>query len=254
VQSGQNIVAIIQARRGSSRLPDKIFRSVCGIPLVDLVCKRVSAASLVTKSVVATTTDPLDDALAAHLEASGIAVFRGASEDVLKRFHDAAVYFDADIVVRITADDPFKDPHIVDRVINPLVVDHCVDYASNTLTPSFPEGADVEVIRRSALVRAHIEARLESDREHVTPYIWRNRDDFEVVEIVSQQDYSRWRWTIDYEDDLTFANALFAKVNGRWDAPYDELVAACAQNPELVQINSGIVRNEGYIKSRESEA
>ena len=218
-------VGIIQARMGSRRFPGKILQKVAGIPLLDLVVSRVRRANMVDKWILATTMDKVDDCLVDRFE--GLPVFRGPAENVLARFYLCAKKYNvepADIIVRITADDPVKDAALVDRVIMEMIMDTALDYCSNTLVPTFPLGLDVEAFRMRALERAYWEAILEYDCEHVTPYICNNPDLFTRKNIDNPAgDYSKWRWTIDTREDLYAMNELFrlfSKVNPltvKWD-------------------------------------
>ena len=249
------IVAIIQARMGSSRLPGKVLADIEGKCMLDRVIERTSAAKLVDKVVVATTTAPEDEALVEHLKNhKQCGVFRGSVDDVLSRFYECAKLYEADIVVRITADDPLKDPQIIDKAINLLNVNPGLDYCSNTIEPSYPEGLDVEAVRFKALERAYFEARLASERKHVTPYIWKNTELFKVYNFKSDKDLNGWRWTVDRNEDLVFMRHVFKKFNQQPLVPYQDVIAWLEENPEIRLINAGINRNEGYKKSIELES
>ena len=243
-------LAILQARMGSSRLPGKTLADVHGKPMLQWLLDRIKAVPQIAEIVVATTTDPSDDGLAAWLATvPGVACFRGSVEDVLDRFYQASRGHDADVIVRLTGDDPLKDPGLVGRTIDALRANPDVDYASTFLKPTFPEGLDCEVMRTSVLERVHHEAKLPSEREHVTPYVWKNPQLFRLHSVEQARDLSGWRWTVDKPADLEFVRAVYAHFKDRPLVSYDELAAFIEAHPELSNINAGTVRHEGYLKS-----
>ncbi len=245
------IVGIIQARTGSSRLPKKTLADLAGAPFLARVIERMRHAETLDALVLATTAEPSDDPLAELAASLGVAVYRGAVDDVLDRFTQAARMVDAALIVRITADDPFKDPAITDHAVRLwLEHPHELDYVSNTLKPTYPEGLDIEVFTRQALERAWREASLPSEREHVTPYIWKHPDRFRLLNFEYERDLSHLRWTVDYPADLTFARAVYARLY-RPGAVFlmDDILRLLEAEPALARINAGIRRNEGYLKS-----
>jgi spore coat polysaccharide biosynthesis protein SpsF (cytidylyltransferase family) len=243
-------VAIIQARMGSTRLPGKTLADIGGQPLAGRIIDRVAASRLVDEIVVATTTEKADDELVAYLAGRSVPVYRGSVQDVLDRFHGAAESRAAEIIIRITADDPFKDPDVIDLVTGELLADPALDYASNTIQPTFPEGLDVEVFRREALTRAWSEAKAPSEREHVTPYIWKHPHLFRIRNVRRDgEDLSGLRWTLDYDDDLKFAREIYARLGGQGLFKMKEILELMRKEPQLGSINSGIPRNQGYLKS-----
>lgn len=202
-------VAIIQARMGSTRLPGKVLAELDGHTLLWHVIARSRAAGLVDEVVVATTDDPVDDVLAREAVEYGVPVFRGSPEDVLDRYVQCAREFAAEIVVRITADDPLKDPKLIDDVVRAVARDGAIDYASNFVRPTFPVGLDVEAVRMRALEEAWRDADEPQDREHVTRFIWRQPDRFVLMSLEHPVDLSHHRWTVDYDADLYFLRWVF---------------------------------------------
>jgi spore coat polysaccharide biosynthesis protein SpsF len=249
------ILGIIQARMASTRLPKKVMADIAGRPLLRRVVERARAAATIDRVMVATTQSAEDDELEAYVrDALGVAVFRGSVDDVLDRFHRCAAPFAPSIVVRVTADDPLKDPAIIDRCVRHLLEDERLDYCSNTLRPTFPEGLDIEAFRFSALAAATDEARLASEREHVTPFIWKRPDRFRLRNFVHDEDLSDWRWTVDKPADLDFMRAVFAAFKDReGDASFREVIDLLKRRPELRAINAGTIRNEGYLRSVQKE-
>ena len=247
------ISAIIQARMGSTRLPGKVLMDIAGKPLLGHVIERTRASRLVNSIVLATTRNSADEALRKLADNYEITSYAGSGEDVLDRYYQAATQHKSEIIVRITADDPFKDPEVIDEVVQPLLEFPALDYVSNTLAPSYPEGLDVEAFRYSALEKAWNEARLMSEREHVTPYIWNNPERFQLKNVSLAQDMSALRWTLDYEQDLEFARAVYGRLYRGQVFRMLEILRLLKEHPELAAINHGIARNAGYALSVEKD-
>jgi spore coat polysaccharide biosynthesis protein SpsF len=245
----RHTVAIIQARMASTRLAGKTLLDIAGQPLLGHVIDRVLASRRIEGVVVATTTDPSDDPIEKFAAGRHIAVFRGSIDDVLDRFYKAALQSEADPVVRITADDPFKDPEVIDQVVERLLSDPRIDYASNTIEPTFPEGLDVEAFKASALERAWRQATLQSEREHVTPFIWKHPELFRLESVRHPTNLSHMRWTLDYDEDLRFTRAVYSRLYRGQVFTMAELLKLQEADPSLGRINSGIKRNIGYNES-----
>jgi spore coat polysaccharide biosynthesis protein SpsF len=242
------ILGIVQARLGSTRLPEKVLAEIEGYTLIEHVLRRSAAAKRVDKVVVATTNRPEDDRLEKFVrESFGFEVFRGSTDDVLDRFFRCAAPYSPELIVRITADDPLKDPEIIDRAVKIQLDDPTLDYCSNTIKPTFPEGFDIETFRFSALATAASEARLPSEREHVTPFIWKRPGRFRIKNFEHDEDLSRWRLTVDKPADLELMRAIFRALSARGTLfSYRDVITLLKQRPELREINSGTQRNEGY--------
>jgi spore coat polysaccharide biosynthesis protein SpsF len=249
----QSVVAIVQARMGSTRLPGKTLADISGKPLLAHILQRVQSCRTVGKVVVATTTDAADLPIVECSRQCGAATYAGSPEDVLDRYYQAARIAEARIVVRVTADDPFKDPVVIDEITGRLLAEPSLDYASNTLEPTYPEGLDVEAFTFAALERAWKESSLPSDREHVTPYIWRNPEKFRLLSVRRSPNLSHLRWTIDYEQDLRFTREVYARLYRGQVFSTEEILALLAAEPPLAEMNSGVVRNAGYLASLEKE-
>ncbi|MGC4073525.1 MAG: glycosyltransferase family protein [Nibricoccus sp.] len=247
-----NIVAIIQARMGSSRLSGKTLADIAGQPLLGHVIDRAGASNRITKIVVATTTQPGDDLLVEYVEGKKAGLYRGSSDDVLDRYYQAAKLNKADVVVRLTADDPFIDVATVDLVIDKLLASD-LEYVSNKVVPSYPEGLEVEAFLFVALEKAWREARLPSEREHVTPYIWKNPHVFRLAGLRYSRDLSSLRLTVDYEADLAFARAIYAQLYRGSPFGLEEVLLLIQRQPELLSINQNVQRYEGYYKSLQQD-
>ena len=235
--------AIVQARMGSTRLPGKVMADLGGVPMINFLLERLSHARSLNSIVVATTDAPSDDILARHLEAAGIAVFRGSVDDVLDRFYQAARTARADTVVRITGDCPLVDPDLVDEVIEAYRAGDA-DYVSNVSPPTYPDGLDTEVFSFAALERAWHETNSKYDREHATPYL-RNSGKFRTLNISHKLDLSAERWTVDEASDLKVVRAIIETFSPRTDFSWQDVVDLSVRRPELFLLNQQIKRNEG---------
>ncbi len=241
--------AIIQARCGSTRLPGKIFMAINGKPLLWHVVNRLKYAELIDDIIVATTKDSKDDATEEWCNENEIKCYRGSEDDVLNRFYNAAVAFPCDVIVRVTADDPFKEPTIVDKIIKKLI-DENLDLSCNVFPPSFPEGLDCEVFTFNVLEKMEKTTNNPYDREHVTPYIYNHPEKFKIGNLTSSRQLSNYRWTIDNKEDYEMVNAIYEKrKNGQEEILLmEEILEILEENPELASINSDVKRSAMYQK------
>lgn len=228
--------------------------NILGRPVIWHVINRVSKAKLIDGLVVATTINSKDDILEAFCKENNISVFRGSEKDVLDRYYQCAEKYNIKNIVRITADCPLHDPHIIDLVIQKYK-NGSYDYISNTNPPSYPDGIDVEVFSFSALENAWNNAKLSSEREHVTPYIKKNINSFRVGNVQNEIDLSGLRWTLDQEEDFRFIQTVYKELNGsKNDIFYmHDILELIDRHPELIKVNSDIIRNEGYLKSLKND-
>ncbi len=236
-------VAIVQARMGSTRFPNKVMRPVCGTPMIGLLLERLSKARKIDQIVLATSVDPCNDPLASYVESIGYPVYRGSERDVLDRYYRAAKQHQADVVVRVTGDCPLVDPNVVDSVIG-LFDESSVDYASNVAPPTYPDGLDVEVFTFSALDLAWNEARNPQHREHVTPFI-RESPRCTRINLGNSSDESAQRWTVDEPEDLAVVERVFAHFHPRRDFSWLEVLALRDDHPDWFEVNRHLVRNAG---------
>ena len=241
-------VAIIQARMGSSRLPGKSMAQIEGRPMLWHVVQRVKRATLVDRVVVATSTNRADDSIADMCRQEGIPCHRGSENDVLDRFYGAARAEKAAWVVRITADCPLIDPEVIDRVVRRFQRGD-LDYASNAMVRSYPDGLDTEVFSFSALERAWHEAAKTSEREHVTPYLRSEKFRTANVESDSTSLYQHYRWTVDELQDLEFIRAVYRAMRDKGVFGMKDVLELLEKSPGLDKMNSEIVSNRGYYKS-----
>jgi spore coat polysaccharide biosynthesis protein SpsF len=236
-------VAIIQARMTSSRLPGKVLKEIDGQPMLAHVVERVQRARRVDEVAVATTHETEDDAVAAFCESRCIPVYRGDPFDVLDRYYQAARRFQADVVVRVTADCPLIDPGVVDLTIEEFLRTGA-DFAANRLPPpwkrTYPIGLDTEVCSFAALERAWREADQPYQREHVMPYLYDQEGRFKVALVNHEPDYGALRWTVDTAEDLKFVRRVFAHFSGQHDFTWLDVLALLQREPDLARINAGV--------------
>jgi glutamate-1-semialdehyde 2,1-aminomutase len=230
---------------GSTRLPNKVMSLLNGVPMMALLLARLSKAKNIDQIVLATSDDPKNQPLVEHVKTLGYGTFQGGENDVLERFVQASRKYDADLVVRITGDCPLVDPQIVDACVAGFL-ENGVDYFSNTLPPSFPDGLDVEVFSRSALEAANKEGSSPYDREHVTPYL-RNSPAFTKASLENPEDLSSLRWTVDELADLHVVEKIFQHFAPSIHFGWKEVWNLQKSQPELFQENSNLKRNEGAI-------
>ena len=236
------IVAIIQARMGSSRLPGKVLKKIVGKSAIELLLTRLSQSKHINEICVATSKNAENDTLFDEIIRLGYKAIRGSELDVLERYYEAACTTSADLIVRITGDCPVVDPKVVDAVIN-LSLQKSVDYASNIDPPSFPDGLDVEVFTKKALEIAHTKADKIFDREHVTPYI--RNGNFTKINLDGTEDFADFRLTLDEIEDLHLLIDVFEYFAPDIHFSFEEVVKFLRRNSQKLKINSSLKRNEG---------
>jgi spore coat polysaccharide biosynthesis protein SpsF len=237
------IVTIIQARLGSTRLPNKIMLSAAGKQLLLHMVERVQRSEYAGTIVVATTTDSEDDEIFELCRRHNIECFRGHPTDLLDRHYKAAKIYDSDIVVKIPSDCPLIDPKIIDRVIKYFLDNlNDFDFVSNLLPPTYPDGNDVEVTTFDALEYTFKNASLSYEREHTTPFIWTNPEIFRISNVKWEAvlNYSNThRWTLDYEDDYTFIRAIFEELyHKNKEFGLNDILNLLDSKPHLKRINN----------------
>ena len=243
------LLAIIQARLSSSRLPGKVLKKVCGKSLLELQLERVRLAENIEHLVVATSISREDDAIKSMCDGLGVACFRGSLDNVLDRYYQAALLFKPKYIVRMTADCPLIDPEIIDKTIS-YFFSGDFDYVSNTLTPTFPDGLDLEIFTFKALEEASKEAKLSSDLEHVTPFIWKQPERYKIGQFKNDVDLSDMRWTVDEPEDFELITKIYEILYPRNPKfAMNDILDLLKKNPDWLDINKKFTRNEGYLKS-----
>jgi spore coat polysaccharide biosynthesis protein SpsF len=233
------VVAIIQARMGSTRLPGKVMKDIVGTTMLDRVFSRTSRSSSVDEVLIATSMLPQDEPIVGECERLGATCFRGSENDVLDRYFKAAKSRNASIVVRITSDCPLIDPQVVDRVVEELISSGA-DYSSNTVSRTYPRGLDTEAMKAEALQSAWEKADRPHQREHVTPYIYQNPSLFRIHHVTIEEDLSSLRWTVDTREDLEFARKVFEHLSSNTEFTWRDVMSLLKENPDIAALNSHI--------------
>ncbi|HSZ64353.1 MAG TPA: glycosyltransferase family protein [Terriglobales bacterium] len=233
------VVAIIQARMSSTRLPGKVLKDLGGETVLARVVNRTRRAALVDEIVVATSVLPADDDIARECEALKVACFRGDELDVLDRYYRAAQEFAADVIVRITSDCPLIDPDLIDATVRSRF-DQKADYASNALVRSYPRGLDVEAFTADALARAWSSATEKYQRIHVTPYLYETPKSLKVISTAGEIDHSQYRWTLDTPEDLELIRAIYKHFGNRDNMRWLDVLHLMETQPELAALNSHV--------------
>jgi spore coat polysaccharide biosynthesis protein SpsF len=235
------IIAIIQARMGSSRLPKKVLMDIEGTPSLKFMINRVESSKLIDKIIVATTNEKKDNEIVKFCIDNDILFYRGSENDVLDRYYQAAKEYEAKTIIRLTSDCPLIDPDLIDETIN-LFIQKKVDYASNAVPPEtkkYPDGSDVEVFSFKALERAWTESKDLKDREHVTFYFWKRGKDFTTAMLGNEYDWGKYRITVDYKEDIDLVREIVKKLNDQnMFGSTKEIIEIIESDEELFKINS----------------
>jgi glutamate-1-semialdehyde aminotransferase/spore coat polysaccharide biosynthesis protein SpsF (cytidylyltransferase family) len=245
------IICIVQARMGSTRLPDKVMRPIHGVPMIELLIRRLAKARRLDGIILATSSDPRNQALADHVRGMGYEVYRGSETDVLDRYYQAARPHRPDAVVRITGDCPLIDPELVDLVVACYEAESA-EYVTNTMPPTYPDGLDTEVFAFSALEEAAACAARPDEREHVTAFI-RESPKFKKRNVANDRDYSQERWTVDEAADFEVVTAVFDHFWPRLDFGWQEVLDLKRTRQDVFESNRHIPRNEGLALSVEQK-
>ncbi len=243
------ILAILQARVSSTRLPGKVLMPILGVPMILLEIERIRRSKFIDKLIVATSICGTDDPLENLCKEHSINCFRGELEDVLDRFYHTALQYHPEHIVRLTGDCPLIDPSIIDQVIS-FYMKNNYDYAGKAIEQTFPDGLDVEVLRFSCLKQAWEEAVMPSEREHVTPYIHKNPELFSIGHYKNSIDLSNLRWTVDEPLDFELITKIYESIypdNPKFST--QDILCFLEKRPEFKYYNTKYQRNNGYQKS-----
>lgn len=238
-----HVVIIVQARMGSTRLPGKVLKPLLGAPMLTRQLERLSRSKLADRIVVATTERREDDAIIDLVGTmDGVYGYRGPQNDVLRRYIGAAHMNEANVIVRVTADCPLIEPTVIDAAIEAYLKHRAsITYVTNGIVRTYPRGLDVEVLPLQALETADSEAETASDREHVTPFIWRQPERFPRYDLVDSLDNSHHRWTVDTPEDFELMTHIYeALFPTKPDFDYQDVLDLLRQQPELSNINRHI--------------
>lgn len=235
-----NVVTIIQSRTGSSRFPGKVLSKIQGKPLLEHIIDFLKFSKLTNKIIVATTNLPEDNSIEKLAKKVGVNCYRGSSKDVLQRYYECAKLFEADIVVRITADNPLIDPNLVDQVIDVCVKTKC-DYASNMIHQTYPLGYLVEAMTFSTLERLHETKKDQANREHVVYDIRKHPNQYNIKEVFASSKMTRpeWRLTVDYKEDLELIRHIFSRLyKPNSYISYEQVFELLNNNNNFLKINN----------------
>tara|TARA_B110001454_G_C12636879_1_gene399473 strand:- start:188 stop:961 length:774 start_codon:yes stop_codon:yes gene_type:complete len=247
------IGCIIQARMGSTRLPGKVLKNVEGNkPVLYFVLKQLQESKMIEKIVIATTTLEEDSKIVNYSNDLGVECFRGSSENVLERHYECAKKFSMSTIVRIPSDKPLIDPTIVDKTIK-FFNEKPSDYVTNFFSePAYPSGSEVEVFSMNGLKKMWKNAKLPSEKEHVTDYFINHMNDFKIFHIANSEDLPSMRWAVDRIEDLELVKTIVSKIQKR-PILMKDIVNLFKNEPELIKMNKNVSRNEGELKSLEKD-
>ena len=246
------IGCIIQARMGSSRLPNKTMKLIDEkIPMLEQVIDQIKFCKEFDKIVVATTTNKEDNEIFDFVKKLKIPCFRGSEKDLLDRYYMCAKNFSLKTIVRITSDCPLIDPEITDKIVSEFKSNK-YDFTSNTIKRTYPRGLDVEVFSFTALEEAWKNAKLPSEREHVTPYIKKSNNQYLCLNVENTNDLSNLRLTVDREEDFKLIRIILSEISTR-PILMDDIIKLLKRKPELIEINKKINSEEGYLRSLEED-
>ena len=249
------IYAIIQARMGSTRLPNKVLMNLNGKSVLENIIERLKKSNSIDKIIVATSVNPENVVIEELCDSKGIECYKGSEDDVLDRYYQTCRFFKVnsdDHVVRITADCPLIDYEVIDEIIEKHL-ENKNDYTSNTIVPSFPDGLDCEVFTFLSLEDAWKNALLSSEREHVTLYIKNHPELFKLENILNDEDLSDLRWTLDEKEDFEFIEKVYSYFTNSEIFLTDDILNVLRENPNLLKINDKFRRDEGLEKSLKND-
>lgn len=239
----KNVICIIQARIGSTRLPGKVLKKICDKTVLEHDIDRLKSIKSIDKIVIATTTLERDNIIVEEAKRLGVSYFRGSEEDVLSRYYYAAKENNADVIVRVTSDCPLIDSEISEKIIG-FYLNNSIyyDYISNSIQRTYPRGLDTEVFSFKALEKAYKEAVSRRDREHVTPYIWDNPNIYRLYHYKNDVDYSHLRWTLDTEEDLELIEKIYDLMYDKYNNCFGmkQVLKLYDKYPQLIEINKNI--------------
>ena len=237
------VVAIIQARMGSTRLPGKIMKKVLGKPLLEYQIERVKRSRLINQIVIATTTKDQEQPIIDLCTRLSVDYYRGSEDDVLSRYFEAANYYKGEVIVRLTSDCPLLDPDTIDKIITKYLENpNRYDYVSNTIDRTYPRGFDVEIFSMEALEQANSEATNAAEREHVTPYIYHHPNKFKLANVKHRNDLSSFRLTVDTEADLDLITRVITDFYRQKKTQFqlEDIIQLLQENQEWALINAHI--------------
>lgn len=248
MQSKEKVSAIIQARVNSRRFPGKVLKKIEGKPMIWHVINRMKLVKGVEQIILITTKRKEDEVLLDIAKKNDILSFSGNTNDVLGRYYNSAKKFNANPIIRITGDNPLLDPKLVEKFLK-LFKKNNYDYASNTILPTYPDGLSVEIFSFNALEKNYQNAKLKSEREHVTPYFKKNTSKFHTFNFSYRTNLSHLRWTVDEAQDLKLVRKIYSLMRPKKIFYLNDILKLLAKNEKLSKINSEITPYDGYLYS-----
>jgi spore coat polysaccharide biosynthesis protein SpsF (cytidylyltransferase family) len=247
------ILAILQARLSSTRLPGKVLKEILGKPMLQLELERIQQCKSIDKIIVATSDASDDKDIKKLCDTLAIDCYQGNLGDVLDRYYQAAIQYNPDHIVRLSGDCPLHDPILIDKIIQEYLEKE-LDYCCNTIDPTFPDGLDTWVFSFDALRESWEKAKRPSEREHVVMYIKKNPDKFKIMNYKGNQDLSAMRWTVDEPQDFTFVKTVYEALYLTTPCfTTHDVLTLLNNNPEFQKINQSFIRDEGLLKSLEED-
>jgi spore coat polysaccharide biosynthesis protein SpsF len=249
------IVAVVQARMGSSRLPGKVLAGILGKPALWHIVNRLQSCRTLDEIVIATSTNSADKAILDFARENNIPAYAGSENDLVDRIYRTARKFKADAIVRITADCPLADPAIVDKVTSFYLEGKSgYDYVSNIHPPTYPDGLDTEIFSSAALQRVRQEVTDPFWREWITMNFSKHPEKYRLANIENPTELSHLRWTVDYQEDLDLIREIY-KCLYRPDRVFlmEDVLKLFEENPRLIEVNAGHIRNEAYSEALKSK-
>ena len=246
--NNKKATVIIQARTQSTRLPNKVLALINDKPLIWYIIERLKSCERVEQIILATSNREEDKKLIEIANDCKILSFVGDENDVLSRFYQATLKFNADPIVRVTGDCPLVDPDLLDKMLG-FYLENNYDFVSNTIIPTYPDGLDIEIFSFKSLRKTFNEAKLKSEKEHVTPYIWKNPGIFQLYNYRNKEELSNYRWTVDEQLDLELIRQIYSNFKPKIIFSFQDVIEMGKLNPQIFKINEKINRNEGYLKS-----
>ena len=250
--NNKKATVIIQARTQSTRLPNKVLALINDNPLIWYIIERLKSCETIEQIILATSNREEDKKLIEIANDCKILSFVGDEKDVLSRFYQAALKFNADPIIRITGDCPLVDPYLLDKMLG-FYLENGYDFVSNTIIPTYPDGLDIEIFSFKSLRKTFNEAKLKSEKEHVTPYIWKNPGIFQLYNYRNKEELSNYRWTVDEQLDLELIRQIYSNFKPKIIFSFQDVIEMGKLNPQIFKINEKINRNEGYLKSIKEE-
>lgn len=249
------VVALIQCRMGSTRLPQKVMMDLQGKPVIGKIHDRLKYCKTVDQTVICTADTPQNEPIVKYAQENGLDWHAGSENDLVDRVYQMAKRFGADVVVRVTADCPLVDPQLVDQLVQAYLDDPTLEYITNILPPTYPDGLDLDVISFRALEKLWNRSRGDAFKSEWINHDLRNNPDvYKTKKFNLDRDLSSMRWTVDYPEDMELIREIFKRLSPNGEVFYmDDILKLLEENPELGEINAKYVRDAAYYAAIEEQ-